>query len=373
MHSTAQHSTAQHSTAQHSTAQHSTAQHSTAQHSTQRIEYLDALRGFTMLLVVMTHISGFSFHTGESFNHYMAQFRMPLFFFVSGFVFYKNNFSWNASNTISFLKKKIPVQLITPLIFLLCYIHIKDIPAEHAFATDHKVGYWFTFTLFEFFAIYILLQKIFDLLHIKEKWRFTVLAIVGISLYNNFPINCLFHMGFTARELNLACLTKLQYFIFFITGAFAKRHFSQFEQLLDSKPFIPSVIAIYFLTNIFIDIKALNHHIQNNLSLLLGLCGIAIIFSLFRKNKAIFAGKSKMSETMKFIGKRTLDIYLIHYFFIPFDLYKAFPLFAEMQMPIIEITATLVLATLIVIACLAVSSVLRINNTLAHYLFGAKK
>ena len=61
-----------------------------------RIEYIDAMRGFTMVLVVLTHVSSFGLgmYGSDTFSYskIFAEFRMPLFFFVSGFVLYKSNF-----------------------------------------------------------------------------------------------------------------------------------------------------------------------------------------------------------------------------------------------------------------------------------------
>ena len=58
----------------------------------QRIEYIDAMRGFTMILVVYSHICHFCF--GDSllgFNAVFFLFRLPCFFFISGWLFeYKN-------------------------------------------------------------------------------------------------------------------------------------------------------------------------------------------------------------------------------------------------------------------------------------------
>ena len=355
---------------------HSTAQHSTAQHSTaQRIEYLDALRGFTMILVVLTHVSGFVFNAENeaNFHFYLKQFRMPLFFFVSGFVFYKENFKWDISNIITFLKKKVPVQIISPFIFLLCYIYIKEISITNALTDCDKVGYWFTFTLFSYFIIYILAQKIFDLLNIDTKYRVIFLILVGISLYYNFPINLLFRAGIPLTILNLLGLTRLQFFIFFICGACVKKYFKQFEYALDNTLLTAIAVATYFIVNIFANTSNINHHIQNSISLLLAICGIIIIFSLFRKHQSTFSQNNRISNTLKFIGKRTLDIYLIHYFFIPFGLHKVFPFFENNNVPVIEFIASLLVTAIVIAASLAISSVLRINNTLAHYLFGAKK
>ena len=54
----------------------------------QRLEWLDALRGFTMLLVVTNHVYDMSFVTNPKYSMFMSLcllFRMPLFFFISGF------------------------------------------------------------------------------------------------------------------------------------------------------------------------------------------------------------------------------------------------------------------------------------------------
>ena len=62
---------------------------------THRIEYIDALRGFTMLLVVYGHILvhcfDFDFTTEPSFNSIISLIRMPIFFFISGFIMYKKD------------------------------------------------------------------------------------------------------------------------------------------------------------------------------------------------------------------------------------------------------------------------------------------
>ena len=327
-----------------------------------------------MLLVVMTHVSGFVLGSDNdaNFHYYIKQFRMPLFFFVSGFVFYKNKIKWSSSDIITFLKKKITVQIITPFIFLLCYIHIKDIALMDSLRDVDKSGYWFTFTLFNYFILYILSQKCFDLFNISDKYRFTLLFLLGILLYNNFPINIIFRMGYSS-VINYLGLTHLNYFIFFLFGCCIKKHFKQFENTIDKTALIIIAVAIYFFVNLFIDIENLNKHIQTNISLILGVCGILIIFSLFRKHQTYFSSNNKIPNLLKFIGKRTLDIYLIHYFLIPFNMYKICPFFVKNNIPIIEFTVTFGITILIVAGSLAISSALRINNTMAHYLFGAKK
>ena len=77
-----------------------------------RIEWIDAMRGFTMLLVVYAHVQffGLGLESDETFNQVLILFRMPLFFFISGFILYKVAAIWDGANAWTFLKgSKAPV------------------------------------------------------------------------------------------------------------------------------------------------------------------------------------------------------------------------------------------------------------------------
>ena len=93
---------------------------------TKRIEYIDALRGFTMTLVVMLHIASYCWVINglPSVHLYLYQIRMPMFFFISGFVLYKANVVWDTKQVISFFRKKIPVQLLSPLLFFVLFVYL---------------------------------------------------------------------------------------------------------------------------------------------------------------------------------------------------------------------------------------------------------
>ncbi len=63
-----------------------------------RIEWIDCLRGLTMILVIYRHFTVFVFKVEDSFGvtepmdsficDFLKLVRMPLFFFVSGFIAY---------------------------------------------------------------------------------------------------------------------------------------------------------------------------------------------------------------------------------------------------------------------------------------------
>lgn len=74
-----------------------------------RLEWLDALRGFTMILVVANHVANMGFGMAPKLSssmQFLIMFRMPLFFFVSGFLAYKAAQVWDLKNLGSLLLKK---------------------------------------------------------------------------------------------------------------------------------------------------------------------------------------------------------------------------------------------------------------------------
>lgn len=86
----------------------------------QRIEYIDALRGFAILLVVFGHIHlrGYEMVSGPSYVLSMIVIcNMPLFFFLSGFVSFKEGVEWSLRNTLRLSVEKICHLLIPFIIF----------------------------------------------------------------------------------------------------------------------------------------------------------------------------------------------------------------------------------------------------------------
>lgn len=111
----------------------------------QRIEYIDALRGFAMILVVFGHIHlrGYEMVLGSSFVISMiAICNMPLFFFLSGFVSYKRQ-EWIFRDTFRLSVKKISHLLIPFIIFSIFKAAVEHDGIMDVLADPMKNGYWF--------------------------------------------------------------------------------------------------------------------------------------------------------------------------------------------------------------------------------------
>ena len=79
-----------------------------------------------------------------------------------------------------------------------------------------------------------------------------------------------------------------------------------------------------------------------------------------------------MGRVLQYVGRRTLDIYLLHYFLLPWGLGVVFPVFTESPMPVVELVCSFAVAVVVVSLCLLVSNIIRLSPFLAHWLFGVK-
>ena len=83
-----------------------------------RIQWLDAMRGFTMLMVVAYHTELLAFQETEKTSAAMTLlvlFRMPLFFFVSGFLAYSSRFAATLGDVAALVWKRCAYRCFPPL------------------------------------------------------------------------------------------------------------------------------------------------------------------------------------------------------------------------------------------------------------------
>jgi hypothetical protein len=109
-----------------------------------------------------------------------------------------------------------------------------------------------------------------------------------------------------------------------------------------------------------------------------GILGMTMIFALFRYlyTSCFISPLSSFfhhpSSILKFVGQRTLDIYLLHYFFLP-EFLRPHATQLLSTVPSLLLSLVVLLVALVVVAiCLATSYLLRLNPFLGRYLFGVK-
>ena len=361
-----------------------------------RMEWLDALRGFTMIMVVANHVAQIGFE--EQWKHssslqFLLLFRMPLFFFISGFLAYKASQVWDLRNLGTLVLKKMRVQLIPTICFFLLATAILK-PSfwpglEESFHSPTKGGYWFTLVLLYMFLIYYpfaYLESKITSLFSKNKafWisaaLITLLFLVSLAFYDS----CYQPRYFSWAKGYRGSMTDIHRFLldsslgqlmlwmpFFLFGNIAHRYWNGFQKLMDSKWFFPIIVLLAILCTM----DALKWRTLRMAWAIIPQTGAMFLLLLialmyFRNYKHYFTKMTIIGASLQYIGRRTLDIYLIHFLFVP-SLPSVGLFFKSYQHNFITDTTLSVLFALLVIGfSIITSNILRISPFLKKWLFG---
>ena len=361
-----------------------------------RLEWLDALRGFTMIMVVANHVAQIGFE--EEWKHssslqFLLLFRMPLFFFISGFLAYKASQVWTARNLGSLVLKKCRVQLIPTLVFFLLATAILK-PSFwpgllESLHSPTKGGYWFTLVLLYMFLIYYPFayfeNKITSRLSpLASKWTSAILIVVLFLVSLAFYDSCYQPSYFSWATGYRGAMTDIHQFLidtsfgqlmlwmpFFLFGNIAHRYWNGAQRLMDSKWFFPIIVVLAILCTM----DALKWHTMRMAWAIIPLTTAMFLLLLitlmyFRHYQHYFTKMTVIGASLQYIGRRTLDIYLIHFLFLP-----SLPIIGSFFKDnhhnfIVDTTLSVVVALLVIGFSVITSNILRISPFLKKWLFG---
>ena len=353
-----------------------------------RLSWLDALRGFTMILVVAYHVAQFAFQENEKTSSalpFLVLMRMPLFFFVSGFLAYKATFSWTIPNALKLAWKKFKVQVIPALVFLCIFVifRMKGDFCDNflrLMASPTKGGYWFTWVLLQMFIIYYvccyvgnLLQKLVG----KNDWLAPLLLFAGwaasVVAYETLymPKTFTYHKDVFFDYSSL--VQTIRYMQFFLLGNIVRRYWSRVEQLFDSSWFFPLVVTVAVICCAeFFQLHTLKKVWVNLPRTTAMYALLLLVVMFFRHYKTWFDGEKRAGRLLSFIGTRTLDIYLLHFLLLPKMPQVGEWLNANQPNFVLSIVLSVSVALVVIAFCLLASQLLRVSPFLQLYLFGKK-
>ena len=349
----------------------------------QRIAYIDAMRGFTMILVVYSHVCNYCLgDKWMGWNDVFFLFRLPCFFFISGWLFgsHRGTVPCVSTGTVpsvrSVIKHKFMVQIVPTVIFLLL---LAPPPLFFSKLGATKGGYWFTFALFEFFLICIFSERYLKRFHGLLAVLISIAAFCYDVYYSRFePSSLNYHFSLFTIHFSLSDILGFlgvitwRYYLFFYIGTLVKRHFDTFLKWT-SKPAIVAIVVIGFVL-IAMNPRSENVPLEYLIFSIGGILGMTMVMTAFRflyTNSRLSPLTSHLSP-LKYIGTRTLDIYLLHYFFLPRFLLAYAPQISAYDNKLLEFIIALSIALVVVAVCLLVSYLIRLSPFLGHYLFGVK-
>lgn len=286
---------------------------------TNLIKEVDYIKGIAILLVFIGHAATPSFlprpYTYEYIVQAIYSFHMPLFFLISGFLSYKITDMNLKKNYIKFIKNKfyrlcipfLTISFITNLMVIAIKIIVNSPLSINSILDMIKIIFlypetgimgalWFLYTLFIISIISPILIK-FPL----------KLVIVLAFLLNIFVPNNIYFLSISRVCFFLVYFLIGVYFRKFYYNSINIKNINIFNKIL---VLCVCVISIMFYSYIITNDINISKYFINILNFLCGLFGM-IIMIIFTKEIKNF----KSSNFLSFLGKHSIDIYLLSWFF----------------------------------------------------------
>lgn len=305
--------------------------------------YLDLLKGFAIFTVVIYHMG----LGREPIMQYFINVQMPIFFMVSGFLSYKKDYK-PMDNTIKRTK-----QLVFPLIFsgLALSLYKGTNYSDYLFH-DGKLGYWFLLTLMEIIIIYNITYKIREKLPNKVSWSIDISCIFFLMLFRYImPENIIDLLGL--RQL-------AKFYPVFITGVYLRKYPTIMKKV-EQYNFIFIIFLAYFF---FLSKESSNLLINYFNQVSFSIINATFMFYMFKK----YENEIPFSSKLQFIGRNSLNIYIVHYFI----LFKASEIYVT-DFFAINLILSLILSGSIIVSSLIISKIIESIPLLSLLLLGNKQ
>lgn len=278
-----------------------------------RIIYIDALRGLTIVLVVLSHTLQ-HFYSDETFvMRAIASFYIPLFMFLSGFVSYQLS-TWNKIEQRFF-------QLIIPFcsaMLLSWFIHnwgewsflnMKNDIIKVLMQPD--LGLWFLWALFFINVIFLFCRKLAHKIHMNE-----IAIVISVA----FSLN-LIELLTGYRTFGYHWISW--YFIFFSIGIYWRIFLPVLERpridkmvSITSFVLFPLLMFFFRMHNeppLFYRWIDLGNYFPVFYRLLTNFMGVVFFLELFKHFVRL-----KEDNLLCRVGTKTLPIYYLHFYCLHF-------------------------------------------------------
>lgn len=253
-----------------------------------RLQYIDRLKGFAILTVVIGHILFYSLSLkGAILQEIIGSFHMPLFMFLSGMMANVPNVRKATAKIITFIMPMMTIGLL--------FVLFEGSTALSFIQSPYKHSYWYLYVLSAFYVLLYFVQRIRNnlggaILSVLV-WIFLFIVNDNVTKYWN-DIFSLWVMK--------------QYWPFFITGYFCtKLHLTE---KLCSYNWLYTIGLLLYMIGFWVYMN-----VYSQLYYLVAFSFIIAILYIFktREHKSSF-----VERQLSYIGQHTLDVYIYHLFIL---------------------------------------------------------
>lgn len=248
---------------------------------------------------------------------------MPLFFYISGYLTYSMNYSFQlvAKRSINRLCHQLyPTLLVWGIYLSTFYLPPWDnmsLTKYDIILLPDKGGYWFTIVIAEIFFLSLPLLYYFSKFKLSKIRQCAVLLIsfLFILIINIILVQ---HSEEKACHIlyGITSFWRIRIYIaFFFLGMVSKMFNDQFSKIVRSLWIIPiGIISFIILSDMpnFSPLKDFGWRF-----ILCGLSGVITVLGIFNQLAIInWRPVQYAINKLSYLGKSTLEIYLLHYFLI---------------------------------------------------------
>ncbi len=326
------------------------------------------MRGLAMLLVVVGHVFIFGIHDeSNTITRILCnELEIPLFFMVSGMLF------------------KVPVQGVTAMIgrkafqlcvpaaiFMVAYSWMRHDSIMASCFDVWKNGYWFTFSLFEFTLICAALRIALRRFRLSAgKSDAAMFLLSGVIMFCGVWAD---RQQGNFAWISLLGLQHLKSFPYFVLGTVIAGCGWMSGAVKAGEVKLGGVfVALFMVMHLYSyrDAELATLGFSSTLWIMvMTMTGLMAILPGFRRYPEWSDGcVGRMLQT---IGRHSLDVYFIHYFFLPRNMGMVGEWFTEHPNALVEFALCLIIAGIVVAASLLSGRIIRLNPVTAHWLLGA--
>lgn len=335
-----------------------------------RLQYLDEIKGFAIILMVLAHAIAWSFEDWRPVMNpvvstpnlvqagliwkFIYSFHMALFFLVSGYLLYK---PISDGGVFLGVKKK-TIRLLIPYFVTGGLITI----------IRPGFGYWFLFSLWELSIIGLAIIYILEKINKTNKlWIDILVIVIGYFLVEKTR----------SIELLTNPVADLRYgltfYLPFMVGVFIRKH--PVAEIFLSKLYSLIVISymVCFMTRYIEFDQPIAERLLGGIKTIISLThateilGSLTFYYMFKQGINIKAG-----EILSYLGKHTFEIYVIHVFFV-IRITQVGAFWLETNLPTClatQIVYSTCATAIAVVLSLIISGFIKHSNVLSKLLFG---